>query len=291
MDQTGILFSPMNIFMRLPLAPQIPALSVCCLAFFTNAHADPSIVDYGPSDGYVETDTSFARTAGSSGSAPFVFRRNFSDQAGDPLSPVSGYKGPVFYGGYQFISSDINQGFHRQQIRHNFGTPPVDQIFLQSYREEGWEGSTLSLHGVYLFQQTDFLNGMDSGAVTLSYLAVTYSGFLASANPEVSFHGRFVVRVGGLYYVSKTTFDFLSPNGTAVLEEADLSSETWAVYEPLANLNFEQDGATFSPLSLDEVTAVGVYFEEDEWEGTSSQYAAYGLGIRSFEAHGRPTPR
>lgn len=268
-----------------------PVLSICCLAFFPNTHADPALIDYGPSDDYVETDTHFARTAGSSGSAPFVFRRKFSDEASDPLSPTSGYKGPVFNGGYQFISSNIDQGFHRQQIRHNFGTPPVDQIFLQSYREEGWEGSTLSLHGIYIFQQADFLNNLDSGPVTLSYLAVTYSGFLASANPKVAFHGRFVVRIGGLYYLSKTTFDLLSSNGTAVFEEADLSSETWAVYDPADNLNFDQDRAVFSPLTLDGVTAVGVYFEEDGWEGTHTQYAAYGLGIRSFEAHGRPTAR
>lgn len=262
---------------------------IATIASILMVHGDVAIA-YGPTDSYVTGDTNFARTAGTTGSGPFVFRRSFNDSAADPLSPTSGFTGPNFYGGYQFISSTIDQGFNRQQIRNNASPDTTDQIYLQSFNSGGWLGSELSLNGIYLFNQEDFANGLNTGSIALDSISLTTTGFVNSADATIDFEGRYAIEIGGSYYLSQTTFNLRQNDGSAAISGATLTNELWAIYNPVSDLNFDQGSATFEGLSLEGITAVGLYFEEDAWAGTDSSSTAYGLGIRSFEATATTIP-
>tara|TARA_R100000027_G_scaffold66361_2_gene62161 strand:+ start:5174 stop:5878 length:705 start_codon:yes stop_codon:yes gene_type:complete len=203
------------------------------------------------------------------------------------MSPASGYTGPTFYGGFEFWSGTIDAGFSRRQIRNNSSPDSSDQIYLQSYNAGGFAGQDLSLAGVYVFNQEDFGGGLETGAVLLEGLSVSTTGFINTTDPTVEFDGRFVVQVdGGDYYVSETTLNLAQNNATFTLSGTDLMDELWALYNPSSKLNFDQGSGSFGSISLSTVTAVGIYFEEDEWTGTGASGTAYGLGIRSFEATG-----
>ncbi|GHC03478.1 PEP-CTERM sorting domain-containing protein [Cerasicoccus arenae] len=250
-----------------------------------------TLIDYGPSSSYVSGDVNFARTAGSTGTGPFIFRRSFNDSSADPLSPTSAYSGPTFYGGYQFISSSIDQGFSRQQIRNNASPDTTDQIYLQSFNSGGWLGSDLSLAGVYIFKQDDFGGGLDTGSVALDGISFSTTGFINSADGTINFDGRYVVQIdNGDYYLSQTTLDLRQNNGSFSISGTTLENELWAVYNPSIDLDFDEGSASFNSLSLTGVTAIGLYFEENSWAGTDASSTAYGLGVRSFQATGTSIP-
>jgi hypothetical protein len=250
-------------------------LSGLALASTTALNAD-TILSYGGK--YINGSTSnYARSATGSGSGPYSETLSFSDD--DVLSPTSDYTGPTFYGGYQFSSSTVDGHFSRQQIRS--GTTE-DSIYLQTYKatdDGGWDGSELSLHAAYIFKKEDFLAGHTTGSNTITGLSISSNSYSAGT-------GRFMVEVGGSYYVSNSTF---SASGTKslILDSTALTTETWASYAPASDLNFDQT-ATFTALSLNNVTAVGYYIERDSWTGTTSS-TPFGLGITNFEVTGTTT--
>ncbi|MDQ8192978.1 hypothetical protein QEH59_00975 [Coraliomargarita sp. SDUM461004] len=244
-----------------------------------------TLISYSASNGYVATDANFARPTAQVASNPYVYRTSFSDT--NQMSPVSGYTGPTFYGGHEFWSDSVDGGFSRRQIRNNTGSDNTDQIYLQSYSSGGFLNEELRLAGVYIFKQEDFSNDLNTGAVTLTSLTVSTAGFINSTDESLDFDGRYVVQVaGGNYYVSQTALNLRQNNGSFSLSGTALSNEQWALYTPSTSLNFDQNAASYTSISLSEITAVGLYFEEDEWIGTDSSSTAYGLGIRSFEASG-----
>jgi hypothetical protein len=109
-------------------------------------------------------------------------------------------------------------------------------------------------------------------------------GSSASGGDAWDLTGYFVVEIDGVYYISQTSFD-MSGDGSYSLSAAGLSSESWAVYTPSASLDFDQSTAVYSSLDLDNVTAVGIYYEDDLWSGGTNA-AAYGVGISSLTASG-----
>lgn len=215
-----------------------------------------------------------ARLAIGSGSGPYLETLTFDTVT--PMSPASNYSGPTYYGGFQFSSSTINGSINRQQIRDGGAT---DSLYLQSSVTGGWVGSTLSLHVVYLFKQADWLSGHQSGTNAISSLSMSNNSFSAG-------EGRFVVEIGGAYFVSQST---VSTNGaqTLTLNAAALATEQWAAYNPATNINFDQT-ATFSTISLTSLTAVGVYFERDSFAGGASN-TPFGLGVTSLTVEGTTT--
>lgn len=244
------------------------------------------VVEYGPDTSYVASDVNFQRTAVRLGSGPFVDCNGYDDEV--LLSPDSNYSGPTFFGGYEFVSSTLDGGFTKEMIRNDYSSS--DQIYLQAWRSGGWPQSTLSLHGIYLFQQNGFISGVETGSVAVDQLSVQWSGYgNDSGTLAYDATGRFAVQVGTGVYVSQTTFD-CSQSGSITLDGTNLLNELWAVYEPRENLNFDQSSATFATLDLVGVRAAGVYFEDDEWLGTDAATTAFGLGIASFEVAGSVVP-
>ncbi|MDP0496417.1 MAG: hypothetical protein Q7Q73_09440 [Verrucomicrobiota bacterium JB024] len=256
------------------------SLIVGCAA---TAQADV-LFNYG-SDSYVTGDKNFSHKATESGTGPYVFVNAFSDTTA--LSPTSGYTGPLFYGGYDFSSSNINpeSGISRQQVRNNYQS--YDQIFLKCTNfPDGWTGADLSLHAVFVFQQADYNSGYTTGDLSVDGLSVSWGSVNIGGDFDLA--GRLVVQIGGTYYVSQTTFA-MSSDGSFSLSGSALSTETWAVYNPTASINFDQSSAVYSSLDLDNVTATGLYFEDDLWSGGTYD-AAFDLGIKTYEVSGTVIP-
>ncbi len=264
-------------------SPTITSL-FACLAIVSSTQAD-TIFNYQATDSHTSADVSFATAASASGSGPYVDTNNFSDTVA--LSPSSGYSGPTFYGGYRFSSSTIDKGFTREQIRNAASPSTTDQLYLQSYQAGGWLGSNLSLHGIYIFKQADFTAGHQTGSVALDGLSFQWVGYGNTQGAETfDFVGRLVVQIDNVYYLSQTSISLANYNGNFSISGPTLATEMWTAYDPNASLDFDPGAATFSPLNLEGVTAVGLHFEEDGWAGTDAAGAAYGFGVISFAATG-----
>ena len=229
----------------------------------------------GTGGGYVEKDVKFHHQAKLSGAGPFRCGNAYTLTT--PLSPYSAYAGPRFYGGYEFSSSKVDAGLSREMVRNDISS--ADPIYLQAWNKTGWGGSDLSLHGVLLFKLSEIDPGYVPGAVPLDGLSIKINGYGNDSGVEAyDAFGRFVLRIGGDFYVSQVEFD-VAKKTSFELPGSILSEEKWAKYNPEQELDFDQKKASFQSLDLNGVSAVGFYFEDDLWSGTDSATTAFGLGL------------
>jgi len=251
------------------------------------SHASAAnIFNFGPSTSYVTNNTAFSRSANKTGSGPWTYLNPFSDISA--LSPESDYSGPVFYGGYTMTSSSVQGSSLEGTVLNNWSLiGNNDALRIYANLTTGWNNSTLGFASAYLFKQSDFAEPYNTGNFALDGLSVTYraSGASGAFTPT----GRWIVQVDGAYYLSQATITSqYNTISTVSLSGAALTSTTWAAYNPSSNLFFEDD-ATFSPLDLSKVTAVGIYFEMNSYLGTSDNSAAL-LAISAFSASGTVIP-
>ncbi len=239
-----------------------------------------SALSYTPSTDYVTHDTDFDRAAQTVSTAPFMQVCAF-DSTSPLLRTSEYYKGPTFYGAYQ-LSSSLNKGpFSREQIRDGKDKP--DAITLQSYSSQSWGGSELSLAAVFLFKQEDFIEPLDHGPFTPESFSVKWSSYFKGQNRDVT--GRYLIHIGDTYYLSDTSIN-MTNSGSNMLSKYSLPTTLWAPYSPEVSINFDQDAANFTKLPLQNVNAVGIYFEEDSWTGDNSSSSPYVMSIYGFEANG-----
>ncbi len=253
------------------------------LAMFTLClSASDVVVSYEPSEYGIEYDIDFDRYADQSISAPNVKVVEFS--AKEPLlknNVYSGYSGPSIYGGYQFESTNPEWIFNREQIRFNHqGSHPIT---MQCYSKNGWADAEMALHVVIIFKKEDFKKPFNKGDVRIDGLSVKWNTYFTGSERNVS--GRYVVEIGGVYYVSD--FDFnMTNSGSSEIGKQNLVGVKWAPYHPEDNLNFDDRSAEYNSLDLSDVMAVGLYVEEDQWFGNATPTSPYMLGIAAFEAKG-----
>lgn len=248
-----------------------------------------TLVSYGPTGSYVTSDVNFQRMASSTPSStdPYTYELPFSDTA-VLRSTAAFYTGPTFYGGYRFTSSTVPGAFNHQKVRI---VGDYDEIFLQSRSDDAWNGSTLTLHAMFMFLQQDFNAGFETGDLSISGVSFTLgSGYFQSSVPStVNGESRLAVRIDGTYYLSETVFNIAS-NASYSLSGSALSDANWATFNPAANIDFDAGSAVFDSLDLVGVTAVGLYFEEDGWTARTDSGVAYGLSIRAFDVQGAVIP-
>ncbi|MDQ8209620.1 hypothetical protein QEH52_19025 [Coraliomargarita sp. SDUM461003] len=260
--------------MKYPIA----TLSIALLPLVSNAD---TLLSFGTD--MVTADASFSRDAiyssAGTGLNNYTDTLTFSDV--DVLSPdpaTTTYTGQKFYGGYDFSSSTKNGSISGQRIRNN-----LDRIFFQAYSGDNFTGSTLSAHTLYLFKQEDFATGHQSGSNNITSLSVKSNSY-----GDGALTARFLVQIGGTYYLSNTTAT-MGYSNTFEISESTLLLETWAEYTPYDSLDFDQGTAIFATLDLNNVTAVGLYAENDAYsDGTST--TAFALGITNFEVQGTTVP-
>ena len=174
-----------------------------------------------------------------------------------PLSPdSSGYGGTSgrFFGGFEIWNLDTTGGVAERLGLIN------DNTKGDSIRIGCTNGSNRRLVGLFYWKKEDFLNGGASHQVSLigdASLSATIG------NNGNHYNVRMAVRQAGQWYLSQTTF---STAGSFSI--TDWTSETWAAYAPAATVpglsaNGVQSAAalTFTPVTLDDVDAVGLYAE------------------------------
>lgn len=262
----------------------VATIPVILLAY-SQASAFVAISYDGMDNDYVSADSFFNGQATKSGT---VDSRPFS--AVNQLNPQSGYSGPAYYGGYQASGGTGTwPAISRDEVRNNFSG--VDPIFIQVGANDTPDSTVVGFQGLILFQQNDFLNGLDSGSVQLESLSATV-GYRAAGTQsgDATYHARWLVATGGSYFLSQTMQE-MPGEGTVTpsLSGTDLTSELWATYDPSTDLNFDQSVASFSSLSLDSITGVGIYFENDAYlEATGFEELRFSL--QTFEATAVPEP-
>lgn len=246
-----------------------------------------TLIDYNGADNYVSSNENFTNRATLSGDGPYLYTRAFTDTS--ILSPSADYTGPAFYGGYLFTSSTVNNDVSRLNFQAVRNFTSGDQIYLQAFFNGGWTGSLQTLHGIYVFNQADFNPGFDTGQVSLEGISIDFAGEIESDDSSINFEGRLAVNVGGNYYLAQSTIDLNNPDGNYSISGSALQNELWAIYDPTSNLNFDSGSASFGTLALSAISGVGIYFEEDGWNGNTDN-RTFALGFERFTAEGSLIP-
>ncbi|RRJ96483.1 hypothetical protein Ga0100231_024330 [Opitutaceae bacterium TAV4] len=205
---------------------------------------------------------------------PYVYSIPFSTA---PLVTSTNYHGPAFYGGFR-ISSTNRDVTVSAYLRNNVSAS-LDGPFITVNRLTGspnWASDPISAQGVLMFdlERPASVDGFNI-SVTDFGSAVTNTA------------ARWVVKVGDNYYVSNSTF--IIPNSIGDRSSGSLSEVTWALYNPATDLAFSAAGASFTSLSLTNVTAIGVQFQRTE-SLTSTSSAGFAFAFTKLEVTGAFIP-
>ncbi len=145
-----------------------------------------------------------------------------------------------------------------------------------------------SIHLSLFWDQTDFLTGNSP-----LYFDNTDSIDLHITNSDqaqVDATGRWLVRQGGVFYLSDATTTFVPSNGTYSISGASLNAAQWAVWNPLStspsgtDMDFLGKSPTFGSLALTDVTGVGFFIEHDAFRD------AYNFSVDSFSVTAQQVP-
>lgn len=239
-----------------------------------------SIVNYDKTAAYASAgDAALVSTA------PAAYWANYTSNGSaysesTAMSPASGYTGPVFHGGYLATADTAARIGASLQVVTG-GSNGV--VLVQDYGNVA-NTVTMGIASAFVFKQQDWAN-YTSGGVSLSSISVNGTSYTNNTLGN-AMTGRWIIENGSNYYISQTTF--LGNSSTQSL--TDFSTTTWAAYNPTTSLNFDQSAATYSTVTFDQVTGVGVYFENDSFLGTGASGVQYNVSLNSFAASAVPEP-
>lgn len=267
------------------ILPRLLAIAAA-IPFLPSPVNAATVVQYGPSNSYVEETISFGRTGTPSGSAPYTVQVPFDTTT--PLSPSEGYTGPTFYGGYTFSSDTYSIGFSRQGILNDYAKANGnDLIYLNVVGSSGdtnFYATTMHFASVFVFRQNSFNPPFSTGNVSIDGFSIgVFKHANGSTAPQFKPEGRWLVEIGGTYYLSNQTFTNTVNESytTFQLSGEALQSTLWAAYDPASNIFFDASNATFEALNLTGVTSVGFYIEDRDFQTTKGTVGMR-LGIGEF---------
>ncbi len=163
---------------------------------------------------------------------------NFSDTTA--LFPASDGQNDTIYGGV------ITTWFTAQAHKPSLVQVADSGAQIQVGANTGFAG-TQTAKGAFVWNQADFLNGADSGIISLGA-----GSSISMAVTEVgATEYRAVLNQGGTYYVSES-----SATDTSALV-LDPTTVNWAVLDTT-----DYTYGSFSSLALDDVQGVGVWFDQ-----------------------------
>lgn len=193
-------------------------------------------VDWGGA--YVTADQAFSSAGGFTSGNP------------DLISPATGYSGTssTFHGQVQIFAGTPALA---TSVVNNGGS---DRIQLKAADTPGAQNVGFLL----LWQQADFLNGLNTGTVGLdSTSAISLNIFTYASQTADS--GRLVLRLGSDYYISNRIY-----TGTGTTTTSDPTALTYYAYDPINAMNVNSPTTPVSIVSgglISGVTEVGFYFE------------------------------
>lgn len=208
-----------------------------------------------------------------------------STRAFGTATPASGYTGPAFSAGYEVTASASVTGlnFNRQRVENNTGVTFGGNDFLNiaAFGSSVPASTTFSMAGVVFFSS--------GSPFEMTSLSLTSTASVRSASTAQT--GRYMVQVGGSYYLSQQTFT-LATSGNGTVSSYNFSGNlTWAAYDPASAINFNQGSAIFNALSLSSVEGAGIYLENDSFVSPASvqtNYTVSALNLGQFHAVPEP---
>lgn len=225
-------------------------------ALATGARAQLVNVVNFSSNGYVTANQPLVQSPVTTNTAgTWRSRVNFSETL--PLSPAANYSGPTFYGGYELtqVGGAVAPTATLTLLNGDRLFGGKDAISVSRTMGANVPKSEALL---ILFKSADF---MLPGSL---FLIDSTSSFSLSESPFGA-SGRYVQRIvvqsGGSYFISRW-----SSNGfatTSTLSSASSDFGFWAAYDPTSALFFDASAATFSNVTLTDVTAVGFAYATD----------------------------
>ncbi len=275
------------------LLPPLFAIAAAIPLLPSTAEA-ATVLQYGPSSDYVIDNSSFERVGSPTGSGPYTVQVDFDETT--PLSPSGGYTGPTFYGGYSFSSDSYSLSFDRQGFINNYAKANGDDLIyfnlLGPSGNTSFYSSTMHFASVFVFKQDSFNAPFQSGNVTVNGFSISvFKHANGATTTQFKPEGRWLVEIGGTYYLSNQTFinTVNESYSTFELSGDDLQSTLWAAYDPSAGIFFDASNADFQSLNLNGVTSVGFYIDETSFQTTSGTVGMR-LGIGAFSATAIPEP-
>ncbi|MGC9450380.1 MAG: PKD domain-containing protein [Oceanipulchritudo sp.] len=190
------------------------------------------------------------------------YLKGHSFSATEPIT-TSDVRGTALYGGLALQSIDGEASFAERRIK-NTGNP--DEIGIRMQAEDAPGGALV--RGLLYLDKSGFLGPARTEPVTFG----PGSGFKVRTTARWDALGtaRWLIRDGTTFHVSETPASITS-RMTASLEFTSATDHgRWAVYDPAANpnLDFDQAAALYESRQFTDVTAIGLFFERDTYEGS-----------------------
>lgn len=254
------------------MKPQfIPSvLSLLVVAVFVSAPSLSAvpIVTWGPSPDYVGSFTNATGLSG--GVVPFS-----ATAVRNPGSPYpNGQPSGTYYGGAQ---SQNGGGISLWRVGN--GSSGSDDFLNFASELDSGESATAA----FLWTQPSFLNGLDTGNISLASSNAFSASLNVTGGASMVGAARWLIQVNGNYYLS-SAFSLGTARTTYSL--GNVSTTQWFAYDPATSLTTVGDlwaSPEFSSLS-----AVGVWMQTMN-NGAST--VAIGEGrLYSFEAYAVPEP-
>lgn len=179
--------------------------------------------------------------------------------------------GGVFYGNIKRLPEN---GLNLSQVEDGSGT---NTISIQLTRTTS-VGDILG-HGVFMWKQTNFINGFDGMPTAPTELSITAT---RNQHGGGSNQVRWLVKDGNQYYVSENVYTIVS-HIASNRTDAMASITGWQEYNPTTDLEFTP--GSFSARTFSNVTAVGIYVRLHRTNAAINDLLRF--NIVEFRASGR----
>ena len=226
-----------------------------------------TIVHWGSPGG--ETDIVTAQTNGSAMSLTYSETSAINPVQGTSYYPDAAGRNPVFYGSHSTYNNGI--GTARGAEIHDSSTTQ-DDIWINGHVEP-----LTNFQGMVTWLKADFLVSSD--------VIDSFTISIRKRNSTDTSTFRWLIKKDGQYYISTQTQSVSSTNFTNY--SVDASSLTWKELTPFGwNGNtpgVATIGATVTPLTLDNVTAVGYYYDTTNGNTTTNRWC--GSIVKHFQVN------
>jgi hypothetical protein len=195
---------------------------------------------------------------------------SFAYDASTSISPATGYTGQTFYGTVA-STNETTAPLTNWQIYNDLDIGGVIRDRIGLANDLTTAGAERSHYGLIIFQQADFLGGLDTGTVSLNdSTSLSYGVRRTGGNPS---EAAFVIQNAAGYFISNpTTLTNDQANGFDPVTLSDPTAATWLSYDPTTNISTIGGAAT---PDLDGITAVGLWFSNTRASTSSSAMGFY----------------
>lgn len=187
----------------------------------------------------------------------------YSDSTPLLATGAGGYTGQNIYGGRVRTQFDVTNSMYNYLNNANSGPGLNFRIYSNT-------NCLYQIASVHLVKKADFASNGD----TMPANFTNGCEFTVYYNNEGNRSGkiRAVVQIGTQKYISEYSEGFPAVTYTSILTHDELQALGWAPYDPAAGVFFDSTSATFSPMTLTNIQAAGIWFGENHTTAEVNNY-------------------